>query len=208
MHWLLQLLGGGLFEKIDDLVKTIFGDKEARNSAIASEQQAVIAALAAEFQRATKPRFIDSLADGLNRLPRPLIAFAVIGVLIYAPIDPIGFSLAMQAYSLVPEWLALLFGQIILLYFGGRMLDKWNGRMKAPSLSEVQSLTQGLSAIAALRPKPQGEVFAPMPEADYRAAMERPEPLPDDAIREWNRRQGNASGNPSIAAWRAKGRDR
>ncbi|MBU2993453.1 holin family protein [Octadecabacter sp. 1_MG-2023] len=62
----------------------------------------------------------DRLMDGLNRLPRPLLAFGTIGLFIVAMVDPIWFASRMQGISLVPDPLWWLMGAIVSFYFGAR----------------------------------------------------------------------------------------
>ena len=74
---------------------------------------------AAEFQYGRGGRF-DSLVNGLNRLPRPLLALGTLALFIYAMSDPNGFALRMQALAYVPEPLWWLLGAVVAFYFGAR----------------------------------------------------------------------------------------
>ena len=135
MTFLNFLFGGGL-KSVDGILGRFFKNKDTAEANTHSEQMSAMQAMAAEFQYRENRTWFDSLVDGLNRLPRPLFAGLVIALLFWAPVDPISFAAAMQAYNLVPEWLALILAQIILLYVGGRMLDKWPSRLKGPSKKE------------------------------------------------------------------------
>lgn len=88
---------------------------ELGHEAFSAAQQAY----AAEFQHASRTWF-DGLIDGLNRLPRPLLALATPGLFAYAMVDPSGFSLRMQGLALVPEPLWWLLGAVVAFYFGAR----------------------------------------------------------------------------------------
>jgi len=88
---------------------------ELGHEAFSAAQQAY----AAEFQHANRSGF-DSLIDGLNRLPRPLLALATPGLFAYAMVDPTGFSLRMQGLAFVPEPLWWLLGAVVAFYFGAR----------------------------------------------------------------------------------------
>lgn len=77
------------------------------------------AAYAAEFGHAPQGWF-DRLINGLNRLPRPVLALATPGLFGYAMVDPDGFSLRMQGLALVPEPLWWLMGAVVAFYFGAR----------------------------------------------------------------------------------------
>lgn len=74
---------------------------------------------ATEFSQPRQGIF-DRLVDGLNRLPRPLLAFGTIGLFVMAMVDPIWFASRMQGIALVPEPLWWLMGAIVSFYFGAR----------------------------------------------------------------------------------------
>ena len=95
--------------------------------------------------------WFDVLVDALNRLPRPLLAFEAIALLHWAVLDPPGFAAAMTAFALVPEWLALVIAQIVLLYFGGRMLDKWPRKMKGPTPKEVKEVVENIEELKRIK---------------------------------------------------------
>lgn len=85
-------------------------------------QEAYIAALdehGAEFQY-LRPGGFDRVVNGLNRLPRPFLAFGTLGLFTYAMIDPVGFARRMVGLNYVPEPLWWLLGAIVGFYFGAR----------------------------------------------------------------------------------------
>ncbi len=65
----------------------------------------------------------DQLIDGLNRLPRPLLAFGTIGLFVDAMVAPDAFALRMRGLAQVPDPLWWLLGAIVSFYFGARELD-------------------------------------------------------------------------------------
>lgn len=73
----------------------------------------------AEFQYA-RGGWFDSAVNGLNRLPRPLLALGTLGLFVYAMADPNGFAIRMHALSNVPEPLWWLLGAVVAFYFGAR----------------------------------------------------------------------------------------
>ncbi|CUX80456.1 MAG: Protein of unknown function (DUF3154) [Roseibaca calidilacus] len=73
----------------------------------------------AEFQYARRGRF-DTFVNGLNRLPRPMLAIGTLALFVYAMADPDGFARRMQALALVPEPLWWLLGAVVAFYFGAR----------------------------------------------------------------------------------------
>lgn len=80
---------------------------------------AVQAAQAAEFQFARRGRF-DAFVNGLNRLPRPLLALSTLGLFVYAMVDPLAFAVRMGGLAQVPEPLWWLLGAVVAFYFGAR----------------------------------------------------------------------------------------
>ncbi|MGR3453162.1 holin family protein [Pseudooceanicola sp.] len=85
-------------------------------------QAAALAQFAAEFQ----PRrgWFDAMIDGLNRLPRPMLALGTIGLIVAAMVDPGWFAERMAGLALVPEPLWWLMGAVVSFYFGARHQTK------------------------------------------------------------------------------------
>jgi len=78
----------------------------------------------------TAPRgWFDSFVNGLNRMPRPMLALGTMALFIYAMIDPAAFSLRMQGLQLVPEPLWWLLGAIVGFYFGAREAHHFRDRV-------------------------------------------------------------------------------
>lgn len=73
----------------------------------------------AEFQHARAGLF-DRVVNGLNRLPRPMLALGTLGLFVYAMLDPVAFAQRMVGLNYVPEPLWWLLGAIVSFYFGAR----------------------------------------------------------------------------------------
>lgn len=116
---LLKFLPG-----VESLIKTIFGSKQERDTQTHDETSDLYKQFAAEFGPRANRTWWDSMVDGLNRLPRPLITFGLIAVMVWAPIDPEGFSIAMAAYALVPEPLWYLIFAVFIFWFGAKVLNE------------------------------------------------------------------------------------
>ena len=96
--------------------------RENAENGAARGQAAWLAALAqhgGEFARAGKGGF-DRFMDGVNRLPRPMMALGTLGLFVAAMADPLWFAARMQGIALVPEPLWWLLGAIVSFYFGAR----------------------------------------------------------------------------------------
>lgn len=74
---------------------------------------------AAEFIHPRRGLF-DRMIDGLNRLPRPMLALGTIWLFVTAMTAPETFVAGMQGIALVPEPLWWLMGAIVSFYFGAR----------------------------------------------------------------------------------------
>ncbi len=62
----------------------------------------------------------DRLIDGINRLPRPALAFGAIALLVFAMVDPNAFALRMAALKAAPVELWWILGAVIATHFGAR----------------------------------------------------------------------------------------
>ena len=83
--------------------------------------RAALAQHGAEFAMPPLSRF-DRFVNGLNRLPRPFLAFGTLGLFVHAMVDPVGFAPRMAGLQAVPEPLWWLLGAIVGFYFGAREL--------------------------------------------------------------------------------------
>lgn len=93
----------------------------------AEAQMAALRQLGEEYQHPALSWF-DRLVNGLNRLPRPFLAFGTIGLFVYAMVDPQAFALRMVGLNAVPEPLWWLLGAIVAFYFGARETHYFRNR--------------------------------------------------------------------------------
>ena len=104
----------------------------------AEAQMAALRQLGAEYENPSIGWF-DRLVNGINRLPRPLLAFGTIGLFIYAMTDPVEFAQRMVGLNAVPEPLWWLLGAVVAFYFGARETHYFRNRpvMMPPGLGEA-----------------------------------------------------------------------
>ncbi|EAQ01490.1 hypothetical protein OB2597_01337 [Pseudooceanicola batsensis HTCC2597] len=88
------------------------GERDLDRMAAALEQHA------AEFR--DRRSAFDIVMDGVNRLPRPMLALGTIGLFVSAMMEPVWFADRMQGLALVPEPLWWLMGAVVSFYFGAR----------------------------------------------------------------------------------------
>jgi hypothetical protein len=111
----------------------------------------------AEFKYA-RPGWFDNFVNGLNRMPRPMLALGTLGLFAYAMVDPVAFSQRMIGLGYVPEPLWWLLGAIVSFYFGAREAHYFRVRgakkttMAPPAASEAPEpgTTEGNAANPAL----------------------------------------------------------
>ncbi len=139
---------------------------------------------AAEFAVPRKGAF-DRAMDGLNRLPRPAMAFGTLGLFVAAMVDPVWFAARMQGIVLVPEPLWWLLGVVVSFYFGARHQVKSQQfqREIVGTMGRVPEVLNNLRQLQTLDTKAK-ETHPP----------EEPTQTPFQSIR--------SSENPALDAWR------
>jgi Holin of 3TMs, for gene-transfer release len=118
-----RILGGPGLAALGDAatgVANAFRPDATRSLELSAEaQKAALDQLSAEYGVAGGGWF-DRAVNGLNRLPRPMLAFGTLALFVYAMIDPPGFGERMTGLNMVPEPLWWLLGAIVAFYFGAR----------------------------------------------------------------------------------------
>jgi len=104
---------------IGGLWKTVFGDKDKTNNYAHTEKMAVYDQFAKEF--GNSKTWWDSLIDGLNRLPRPIMTFGIVWLFYYCITQPEDFTVSATALQAMPEPGWWLLGIIITFWFGGKV---------------------------------------------------------------------------------------
>ncbi len=195
MGLIRDLLFGGLSgvgEAAATVGRVFVGDKAAEQAQHHDETMAVLGQYAAEFRRLESRTWWDALVDGLNRLPRPLLALGTVGLFAYAMVEPVGFAIRMQGLDLVPDELWYLLGAIVGFFFGARELAHsrdlraGNGDRKARVAAVVDNITQ----LQTLRTEVTPGVARMEDEAFQRELADTTSPMSNAAILEWNRRRG------------------
>ena len=106
-------------------VETVAGvfttNKEKDAARSADEQMALLRAYQAEFNERQNRNWVDSLADGFNRLVRPIIVILVLFIFVIAYLSPTHLAKISLAMSSIPDGYWALLSVIIAFYFGGRM---------------------------------------------------------------------------------------
>ena len=145
-----MLLGGR--NVVKETVEVFRPNAEAQASRDAAREAAALAQFAAEFGIERKGWF-DRFVDGVNRLPRPMLAFGTLGLFVAAMVDPVWFAVRMQGVALVPEPLWWLMGAIVSFYFGARHQVKSQEfqRSLAATLARTPDVLRNIEALEDLR---------------------------------------------------------
>lgn len=185
MRGLIDLLFGEQRNVIRDTVEVFRPNAEAQAGREHGFSQAALAQFAAEFATQPKGRF-DRFIDGLNRLPRPALAFGTLGLFISAMVNPIWFATRMQGIALVPEPLWWLMGAIVSFYFGARHQAKGQDfrRSVAGSMLDTREVSRNIRELRALDAQSGAKEGI----------------LPDDTAKEI----GAGGDNPALSDWRRK----
>ena len=135
MGLISQVLKGGVGGAANAVVEVaeVFRPNATRQMELGHEAfAAAVAQHGAEFQYARLGWF-DRMMNGLNRLPRPMLALGTLGLFIYAMVDPLAFAGRMRGLAYVPEPLWWLLGAIVSFYFGARELHYRRGPVARPT---------------------------------------------------------------------------
>lgn len=127
-----KLIGGpGAVAALGEAAKgvaEVFTPSATRRMELSAEaQMAALRQLGEEYQHPALSWF-DRMVNGLNRLPRPCLAFGTLGLFTYAMIDPEAFAQRMVGLNAVPEPLWWLLGAIVAFYFGARETHYFRNR--------------------------------------------------------------------------------
>lgn len=176
---------GGERNVIRDTVEVFRENAEAGAQRAHAVQGQAMAQYGAEFAHPRHGRF-DRFMDGLNRLPRPMLALGTLGLFVTAMINPLWFAERMQGIALVPEPLWWLLGVIVSFYFGARQQVKSQEFQRA-IVGTITRVPQVVENIETLR-----ELRADTPRvadtgADSRLALAAVEPSDNPALDAWRR---------------------
>lgn len=185
-RFLGKLFAGGIVESIGGLVKTIFGDREAKDRYKYEQEMAVQQSYAAEFYAPEKKHWFNIFVDGANRLVRPIFTYGMLAMFIWAAVDPVNFLYYIQAVQVVPEMFWYVMLTIIVFWFGGRLIEGGilKGRKIDPKV--VSSVVEEFNKRNNELPDIIDDTYT---NDDYMNEMnDRTKPLSNKAIMEWNNR--------------------
>lgn len=182
--FLMSLIAGDR-NVVKETVEVFRPNAENQAAREADYNTAALAQFAAEFQHERKGWF-DRLVDGLNRLPRPLMAFGVIGLFVAALVAPVWFAARMQGFALIPEPLWWLLGVVVSFYFGARHQAKSQEFQNAiaSTLARTSTVVENIREIESLHSASPGVAAT---NGDAEAEITATEPTDNPALRDWAR---------------------
>lgn len=173
---LFTLVFGGGRNVVVETAEVFRENAEAGAAREATLQTQALSQHGQEFSHVQVGGF-DRFMDGINRLPRPLLAFGTLGLFVSAMVDPIWFATRMQGLALVPEPLWWLLGAIVSFYFGARHQFKGQQfqRSIAQTMLRVPQVVENIRNLNALSPN----------VADHNIGRLAAKPNDNAALTEW-----------------------
>ena len=152
MERIFGLIFGGGQNVVRDTVEVFRVNAEGEAVRAAETQGQAMQQYGAEFAIARRGGF-DRFMDGVNRLPRPMLALGTLGLFVTAMVNPLWFSERMQGIALVPEPLWWLLGVIVSFYFGARHQVKAQDfqREIVGTMAHVPQVLSNIKSIRELR---------------------------------------------------------
>jgi len=144
-------------EAVGSVAEVFVGNRADREAAAAGGFVAALDQYGSEFTQAPRGWF-DGVVNGLNRLPRPMLALGTLGLFVYAMAEPAGFAERMQGLQLVPEPLWWLLGAVVSFYFGARELHHF--RQRQGPAATVVAPSPAPAAMPAAEAQPTRETVA------------------------------------------------
>ena len=177
----MTLLFGNGRNTLRETVEVFRPNAEAQETRDAARAASALEQFAAEFVRSERGLF-DRCIDGLNRLPRPLLALGTIGLFVAAMKEPVWFAARMQGVLLIPEPLWWLMGAVVSFYFGARHQTKALEfqRSAAATFARAAKVKKQVAALEA--------IMSDGDKADKPAGQDR-EPFDGNAaVEDWRRK--------------------
>ena len=172
---ILGVLFGGGRNVLAETAHLFREDAEGAAVREAALRSGALAQFAKEFHAPRRGLF-DRVMDGVNRLPRPMLALGTLGLFVVAMVDPIWFAARMQGIALVPEPLWWLMGAIVSFYFGARHQTKAQqfDASVAQAVARAGQVTGNIRALQALQDGEAGRPVSANPALDeWRAQGQR-----------------------------------
>ena len=126
MGLITQWLGAGQASRnigsaVETVAEVFTVNKTKEELAVRAQAMASLGQYGTDFSNGNSGWF-DSFINGINRLPRPIMALGTVGLFVFAMANPEDFTTRMRGLAYVPDPLWWLLGAVVSFYFGAREL--------------------------------------------------------------------------------------
>lgn len=142
-------------DSVVDVTKVFKGSKADRDNYSHQQFMAGLQAYSAEFSQQNNRTWWDSLWDGINRMPRPLIVIAIFSYFWFSYKNPEEFQILNIGLDTVPTEMWWIMTTVVSFYFVARELKKSRDTKMALSDKEFDTVRK---RIAKLREKAEKEL--------------------------------------------------
>ncbi|MGJ8584654.1 MAG: holin family protein [Marinosulfonomonas sp.] len=174
IEMVFSVLFGNGRNAVKETIEVFRENADSAGQRDAAYRAAALGQFAAEFKVPRRGGF-DRFMDGLNRVPRPALAFGTLALFVSAMVNPVWFASRMQGIALVPQPLWWLLGAIVSFYFGARYQVKTQDFQKTlvETLAQSATVLQNIDALDRLGEEtelPKNTVEDNPALADWRAS--------------------------------------
>jgi len=151
LSWFSKIFGGAGKEAssvggaVVGVAEVFVANKTKRDKIEGDAFNAVVDSHRAEFASVGNTWF-DSLINGINRLPRPIMALGVIAMFVFAIKSPQAFAERMIGITVIPEPMWWLIGVVVAFYFGAR--ETHHARM-GTAIQSISTATRNFQDVQA-----------------------------------------------------------
>lgn len=184
---IFEMIFGGERNVVRETVEVFRENAEAGAERAQRVQAQAMAQYGAEFAQPRQGGF-DRFMDGVNRLPRPMLALGTLGLFVTAMVNPLWFAERMQGIALVPEPLWWLLGVIVSFYFGARQQAKSQAFQRA-IVGSITAAPQVMENIATLREMRADSPRVADTDGDSALALATLAPSDNPALDDWRRQR-------------------
>lgn len=128
----------GVGSAVESVAEVFTVNKTKAELAARAQAMASLNQYSAEFTNVGQGWF-NSLINGINRLPRPIMALGTVGLFVFAMINPERFAGRMQGLAYIPDPLWWLLGAIVSFYFGAREMHHFRTNSTPTPLPVISS---------------------------------------------------------------------
>lgn len=180
----LRLIFGGGRNVITETAGAFVANAEASAEREAELNGAALAQYASEFGARSARTWFDSFVDGLNRLVRPMLTFAILLPIAASIWWPAHAAAAIASLAILPAGYWGVLGVVISFFFGGRMQIKAQDfeRSVADAVARAPAVIQSMKRLRTMSSESPGAASSGQDATLAAAALK---PSDNSAIDHW-----------------------